>query len=151
GGKELVDLLRGMDAVIAGNDSYSATVLRSPAAARLKIISRWGVGYDAIDVPTATRLGIVITYTPGMIDEAVADYTFALLLALVRHVPEGYVSMREGFWLPRWGNDISGKTLGILGFGRIGRAVARRARGFNLRLLAHDPSPTAEDAQTGVQ
>lgn len=140
GGEELCDRLEGMDAVLAGSECYSAGVLASPAAARLKIISRWGVGYDAIDVAAATERGIVIAYTPGLTDDAVADYAFALLLALVRRVPEGYLSMRDGFWLPRWGHDMAGKTLGILGYGRIGHAVARRARGFDLRVLAHSPS-----------
>ena len=148
-GQELMELIEGKDAVIAGNDQYSADVLQSPAAARLKIISRWGVGYDAVDVPAATQLGIVITYTPGLMDEAVADYTFALLLALARRVPEGHVSMREGLWLPQWGHDLGGKTLGILGFGRIGRAVARRAQGFDMRIIAHDPSlPTGDETQS---
>ena len=135
-----MELIEGMDGVIAGTEHYSAAVLQSSAAARLKIISRWGVGYDAIDVPAASENGIVIAYTPGMTDEAVADYAFALLLALIRRVPEGFVGMKEGLWLPRWGNDLSGKTLGIIGYGRIGHAVARRAWGFKLRLLAHDPS-----------
>lgn len=152
GGQELVDLIEGKDAVIAGTDQYSAAVLQSPAAARLKIISRWGVGYDGVDVPAATQLGIVIAFTPGLSDESVADYTFALLLALARRVPDGHVSMREGLWLPQWGHDLGGKTLGILGFGRIGRAVARRAHGFNLRVMAHDPSaPKGDEAQPTVQ
>ncbi len=150
GDAELLELLAGMDAVIAGTERYPASVLQSDAAARLKIISRWGVGYDAIDVPAAGESGIVITYTPGLTDEAVADYAFALLLALVRRVPEGCAAMRAGRWLPSWGNDLAGKTLGIVGYGRIGHAVARRAWGFNLRLLAHDPSPPSRiptDAQ----
>jgi len=152
GGHELIGLIEGKDAVIAGNDQYSAAVLQSQSAARLKIISRWGVGYDSVDVPAATQLGIVIAYTPGLSDESVADYAFALLLALARRVPDGHVSMREGLWLPQWGHDLDGKTLGILGFGRIGRAVARRAQGFNLRIIAHDPShPKTGETQPAVQ
>jgi phosphoglycerate dehydrogenase-like enzyme len=152
GGQELTGLIEGMDAVIAGNDQYSAAVLQSPAAARLRIISRWGVGYDGVDVSAATQLGIVIAYTPGLSDESVADYAFALLLALARRVADGHVSMREGLWLPQWGHDLGGKTLGILGFGRIGHAVARRAQGFNLRVIAHDPSPPKTgETQPAVQ
>jgi phosphoglycerate dehydrogenase-like enzyme len=147
----LLDLLDGADAVLAGADQYSATVLQSPAAARLKIISRWGVGYDAIDVAAATARGIVIAYTPGLTDDAVADYTFALLLALTRRVVDGCLTMREGLWLPHWGSDLAGKTIGILGFGRIGRAVAQRARGFSLRVIAHDPSLKPAEADTGVE
>jgi len=152
GGEALIHLLAGVDAVIAGGgDHYSAAVINSPLVNRLKIISRWGVGYDAIDIPAATARGIVVAFTPGMTDGAVADYTFALLLALVRRIPQGHQSMREGQWSPGWGNDMSGKNLGILGLGRIGKAVARRAFGFNLRVLAHDPHPTAALEQSGIE
>ena len=84
--EELLKLLPGMDAVLASTDKFSEAVLASSAASGLKIISRWGVGYDAIDVPAATRAGIVLAYTPGLLDEAVADFAFALLLALARRV-----------------------------------------------------------------
>jgi phosphoglycerate dehydrogenase-like enzyme len=117
-------------------------VLQSPTATRLKLISRWGVGYDSIDVLTATKLGIVVTYTPGLLDDAVADYTFALLLALARRVHEGHVIMRGGEWRATWGSDVSGKTLGIVGCGRIGQAVAQRAGAFKMRVLACDVSPS---------
>lgn len=149
--QELLDVLPGMDAVLAGVDKYTAAVLASTAASSVKIISRWGVGYDSIDIPKATELGIVVANTPGFLDEAVADYAFALLLALARRVAEGHDLMQRGQWQMVWGTDIAGKTLGILGCGRIGQAVARRAAGFNLRLLGHDirPNPAAE--QLGVQ
>jgi glyoxylate reductase len=150
-GRELLGLLDSADAVLAGMDQYSAAVFDSPEAARLKIISRWGVGYDAVDLRAATERGIVVTYTPGMTDEAVADYTFALLLAMARRVVEGNLSLRDGLWLLHWGHDLNGKTLGILGFGRIGGAVAKRARGFGLRLLAHDPHPRPAVADGDVQ
>ncbi len=150
-GDELIRLLDGMDAVVAGNDHYSAAYLASPAAANLKIISRWGVGYDAVDVPAATAAGIIVAYTPGFTDEAVADLTLGLLLSIARHIPAGHTSMREGLWLPKWGVDVPGKTLGILGYGRIGSAVARRARGFNMRLIAHSPRQRPEAAAAGVQ
>jgi phosphoglycerate dehydrogenase-like enzyme len=148
---DLLNLLNGIDAVVASVDPYNSAVLQAPAAARLKIISRWGVGYDSIDVLTATRLGIVVTYTPGMLDDAVADYTFALLLALARRVHEGHLTMHNGEWRVAWGSDVSGKSLGIVGCGRIGQAVARRAKGFNLRLLAYDTSPNATAHELGVK
>jgi phosphoglycerate dehydrogenase-like enzyme len=148
---ELTQLLQNMDAVLAGTEPYSATVLKSPAAARLKIISRWGVGFDTIDVSSATDLGIAVAFTPGLTDDAVADYTFALMLALARRVVESHISVRDGIWLPRWGNDLAGKTLGIVGFGRIGRAVARRAQGFHLRILAHEPTAKLGDIRDGMQ
>jgi D-3-phosphoglycerate dehydrogenase len=150
-GNELLRLLDGVDAVIAGNDLYSAEALGAPAAAGLKIISRWGVGYDAVDVRAATAEGIIVAYTPGLTDGAVADLAFGLLLSLVRHIPQGHHSMREGLWLPQWGHDMAGKTLGILGYGRIGATVARRALGFDLRVIAHSPRPHPEAAAEGVE
>src|SRR6266516_921442 len=148
---ELLKLLPDVDGVLASMDRFTAAVLESSAAAKLKIISRWGVGYDAIDVATATRTGIVVAYVPGLLDEAVADFAFALLLALARRVHIGHLDMSNGVWRGVWGNDVFGKTLGILGCGRIGRAVARRATGFNLRLIAHDVRPSHEAERLGVQ
>jgi phosphoglycerate dehydrogenase-like enzyme len=138
GAKELLPLLRDQNAVLASMDRFTAAVLASPEAAQLKIISRWGVGYDAIDIPAATAQGIVVAYTPGLLSETVADFTFALLLSLARRVHIGHASMSQGKWDGVWGTDVFGKTLGILGCGRIGHAVARRATGFNMRLLAYD-------------
>ncbi len=142
-GDDLTATLGGMDAVLASLDGYSETVLSSPAASRLKIVARWGVGYDSVDVAAATRNGIVVTYTPGLLDDAVADYAFALLLALARRVHEAHVTMQRGEWKNAWGDDIAGKTLGIIGLGRIGKAVARRAAGFNMRVLAYTAHPDA--------
>ena len=148
---ELLKGLPDMDAVLASMDKFTETVITSSAAAKLKIISRWGVGYDAIDVPAATRIGIVVAYTPGLLDETVADFAFALLLALARRVHIGHLDMTAGVWRGVWGNDVFGKTLGILGCGRIGRAVARRATGFNMRLIAYDVQPNPEARQLGVK
>lgn len=148
---DLLDLIEGFDAVIAGTERYSAELFASPKAAHLKLISRWGVGYDAIDVAAATQQGVLISYTPGMTDEAVADYTFALLLGLVRNIPAGHQSMQRGQWQPQWGHDLNGKTLGILGYGRIGHAVARRAVGFGLRIIAHDPHSKLGDNPFNAQ
>jgi phosphoglycerate dehydrogenase-like enzyme len=148
---ELTPLLSEVDAVLASLDDYSATVLGSRDAKSLKIIARWGVGFDAIDIRAATHQGIVITYTPGLLDDSVADYTFALLLALARRVPEGHIAMRNGGWKIAWGNDVGGKTLGIIGLGRIGMAVARRASGFAMRLLAYNPKPKPEAEKLGVK
>ena len=145
----LIPVLTGVDAVLASLDDYSSSVLAMPALAPLKIISRWGVGYDSIDISAATRHGIVVTYTPGVLDEAVADYTFALLLSLARRVHEAHAVMQRGEWKPAWGDDVGGKTLGIIGFGRIGKAVARRASGFNMRVLTHTHHPSPDT--TGVE
>jgi phosphoglycerate dehydrogenase-like enzyme len=144
---DLVRALDGMDAVLASLDEYSAPVLSAPSAARLKIIARWGVGYDSVDLPAATRNGIVVTYTPGLLDDAVADYTFALLLSLARRVHEANAAMDRGEWKHFWGDDVGEKALGIIGLGRIGKAVARRALGFNMRVLANTPHPSPENKE----
>ena len=103
------------------------------------------------DVPAATRQGVVIAYTPGLLNDAVADYAMALLFALARRVHEGHLSMREGKWASGWGHDIGGKTLGIIGCGRIGQAVAKRASGFNMRLLGADTRPNDDAKKLGVE
>src|SRR5947209_9140610 len=147
----LQPLLEGNDAVLASMDKFTADVLNSSAAASLKMIAREGVGYDAIDVSAATRQGIIVAYTPGLMNETVADFSFALLLALARRVHIGHLTMSGGQWQAAWGNDVFGKTLGILGCGRIGQAVARRAAGFNMRLIGHDVAPSPEAEKLGIQ
>ena len=149
--EELLPQLDGVDAVLASMDKFTAAVLSSQEATALKIISRWGVGYDAIDVPAATQNGIVVAYTPGLLNDAVADYAMALLFAVARRVHEGHLTMRQGQWSSAWGHDIGGQTLGIIGCGRIGQAVAKRASGFNMRLLGHDIAPNADAEKLGVQ
>jgi phosphoglycerate dehydrogenase-like enzyme len=149
--EELQPLLAGHDAVFASMDKFTASVLGSRQAADLKIISRWGVGYDAIDIPAATASGIVVAYTPGLLNETVADFAFALLLSIARRVHVGHANMSRGEWKPAWGNDVFGKTLGIIGCGRIGQAMARRASGFNLRLLGYDIRPDPQAERIGVR
>lgn len=148
---ELQPQLKGMDAVLASMDKFTPEVLSSPEAAQLKTISRWGVGYDAIDIPTATRQGIVVAYTPGMLNETVADCAFALLLSIARRIHIGHQTMSNGIWQAAWGHDVHGKTLGLVGCGRIGMAVARRASGFNMRVIAYDIAPNAEAEKMGIQ
>ncbi|MCS1406854.1 MAG: Glyoxylate/hydroxypyruvate reductase B [Verrucomicrobia subdivision 3 bacterium] len=148
------DLLRavdGMDAVLCSPDPYTKELFGRPEAASLKIISRWGVGYDSIDVPAATEAGIVVAYTPGLLDDAVADYAFSLLLTLARHTVEVDATMKAGIWKMVWGCDIAGKTLGIIGCGRIGQAVACRARGFGMRLLCYDVFENPAVKELGVE
>lgn len=114
-------------------------------ASDLKIIANNGVGFDHIDVAAATRRGIPVTNTPGVLTDATADLAFALILATGRRVVEGDRMTREGgfkYWAPLHflGSEVSRKTLGIVGFGRIGKAVARRAAGFDMKVIYHSRS-----------
>ena len=113
------------------------------AAPRLKVVANHAVGYDNVDVEAATRRGIIVTNTPGVLTEATADLAWAALLAVVREVVPGDAMMRAGAytgWSPTLmlGADMAGKTLGVVGFGAIGRAVARRAAGFAMEVLYTD-------------
>ena len=113
-------------------------------ALRLRVISNYAVGYDNIDVAAATQRGIVVGNTPGVLTETVADFTIALMLAAGRRIVEGDKKVREGEWRT-WGpmillgQDMHNATLGIIGLGRIGTAVARRAKGFNMKIIYSDP------------
>jgi len=133
----LAAALRGHDAVLASSDAYDESLFA--ATPSLRCVSRWGVGLDCVDLAAATRAGVVVCNTPGLLDEAVADYTWALLLAVARQVPTGERVLRGGVWSVAWGHEVHGKTLGVVGCGRIGTAVARRATGFGMRVLGHDP------------
>jgi glyoxylate reductase len=110
---------------------------------KLRVAATVSVGYDNIDVPACTRHKVLATHTPGVLDETTADFAWALLMAVARRLVEGDLWMRSGTW-PGWdldqllGGDVWGKTLGIVGFGRIGRGLARRAGGFQMRVLYHD-------------
>jgi glyoxylate reductase len=106
----------------------------------LRVVANFGVGYDRIDVAACAERGVVVTNTPGVLDTAVADLAFALILATRRHVAAGDRFVRSGAWSASWSEgalaeEVTGSTLGIVGLGRIGSAVARRARGFELRVL----------------
>jgi lactate dehydrogenase-like 2-hydroxyacid dehydrogenase len=125
---------------------------------RARILANFGVGYDHIDLDCARKRGLVVTNTPGVLTEATADIAIALMLMVARRLGEGERELRRGDW-KGWapthlvGSDVSGRTLGIIGLGRIGRAVARRARqGFGMRLLSYTPRPVAasEAGELGV-
>ena len=150
-GEEMRELLAGCDAVLAGLDHYPAEVLRSEEAGGVKIISRRGVGYDRVDVSAATEAGIAVGFTPGVLDGAVGDYTWAMLLALARGVHRGHGLMAAGDWQLSFGPDVHGKTLGVIGCGRIGQAVAKRAVGFDMTVLGHDVAPSPQAEELGVQ
>ncbi len=116
------------------------------AAPKLKVIANYAVGYDNIDVEEATRRGLPVGNTPGVLTDTTADFAFAMMMAAGRRIVEGADYVRAGKWKtwgPRLltGHDIHGATLGIIGFGRIGQAVAKRAQGFDMRVLAYDVVP----------
>lgn len=129
--------LPGMQALLAGSERLAADTL--DLADSLRIIARNGVGYDKVDLEECTRRGIMVTNTPGAMADAVADLAFALLLALVRQVSVGDRFIKSGGYEVTMGEDLSAMTLGLVGCGRIGAEVVRRALGFKMRVLVCDP------------
>ncbi len=142
---ELIEALPGIDAIITGTDELTADVIKS--ADRLRTIAKHGVGTDNIDLEAARARGIVVTATPGAIHDSVADLTMALLLALARQIVPAHLSVRSGQWQGFTGIELRGKTLGIVGLGRIGKGVCQRAQAFGMRVVAHDPFPDAAFAE----
>lgn len=140
---ELAAALREADALIALLDVAVDDELLA-AAPRLRVVANHAVGYDNVDVAAATRRGIVVTNTPDVLTDATADFTFALVLAAARRLGEGELLARSGAWIG-WapdqllGQSIARRILGVIGFGRIGQAVARRAAGFAMEILYTSP------------
>ena len=133
----LIEQLQNMDAVIAATDPYSPAVFAQCPA--LKLVARCGVGIDSVSLPAATEAGVIVTNVPDAMTDAVADYCFALLLSGVRRICEGLQCMQEGGWTELRGFELTGKVLGLVGFGKIGQAVMRRAIGFGMKVIAYDP------------
>lgn len=136
----LLDRARGIDGLLCLLTDTIDSRLMDATGKTLKVVSQMAVGYDNIDVAAATSRGIPVGNTPGVVTDATADFTWALLMAAARRVVEGEKLVRSGRW-KTWGPtlllgpDVTGSTLGIVGFGRIGQAVARRAAGFKMRIL----------------
>jgi phosphoglycerate dehydrogenase-like enzyme len=146
GPREVAALAADADAAIVSTDPFDAGVFA--AAPRLRVVARVGVGTDSIDLDAATAAGVVVTTTPGANHETVADHALALVLAAIRRVTEHDASVRRGEWdragaLTPW--DMHGTTVGLVGYGAIGRAVARRLAGFGVELLVADPVAAPED------
>jgi glyoxylate reductase len=152
--EELAEAIREADGVVSFlSDAIDGSLLE--AAPRLKVIANFAVGYDNIDVQAATERGVWVTNTPDVLTEATADLTWALLLAAARRLAEGERLVRQGEfhgWSPSMllGLELSGATLGIFGFGRIGRAVARRARGFGMRVLYTSPRRAEPEVEAAL-
>ncbi|WP_426350360.1 phosphoglycerate dehydrogenase [Alloiococcus sp. CFN-8] len=135
--EELIPLLKDCDGFIAGLDNISESVINS--CNRLRVISRYGAGYDRVDIEAAKRKGIVVTNTPGVNAEAVGEHAFALILSLARRVPFLNNNTKSGQWVRSTGVELSGKTIGIVGLGAIGKVVARCSQSFNMKIIAYDP------------
>jgi phosphoglycerate dehydrogenase-like enzyme len=138
---DLLEHLPGCVASLAGSEPYTPAVIARAAAAGLKVIARAGVGYDAVDLAAATEHGVAVCYAPGTNQDAVAEHAFMLMLALVRKLREQDIEIRQGLWPRRTVGHLRGKTLGIVGLGRIGKAVARRAVPFGLNVLSTEILP----------
>jgi D-3-phosphoglycerate dehydrogenase len=147
---ELIELLPGAFATIAGGEPYTERVFA--AAPELKVVARMGVGYDKVDVPAATRHGVAICMGFGTNHQAVADHAFALMAGLANRLLPYHQEVMEGRWGGHFQPGLWRTTVGIVGLGRIGRALARRCQGFDMRILAHDAAPDAAYAnQHGIE
>jgi glyoxylate reductase len=149
---ELLQHIRGVDGLLSLlTDKIDGEVM-DEAGPQLKVISNLAVGFDNIDVNAATARKIPVGNTPDVLTDATADFAFALMMAVARRIPEAERYVHEGKW-KTWGPmtllgvDLKGATLGLIGFGRIGQAMARRAAGFDMRVIYCDPSETKPDAE----
>ena len=133
---ELKPLVAEVEAILVGMDEVTAEVIA--AARRLRVIAKFGVGIDNIDVAAATRAGVAVTITPGANKEAVAELALGLMLALLRRLPYHDAQVRRGDWSRQTGSELQGKTVGIIGMGQIGKEVATRLEAFRVNLLAYD-------------
>jgi glyoxylate reductase len=151
--EELLERVRGAAALITMLEDRVDAELMDAAGPGLKVIAQYAVGLDNVDLEAARERGIVVTHTPGVLTDATADLAFALLAAAARRVVEGHDYVRRGEW-KTWhpelllGPELHGATVGVVGFGRIGQAFARRARGFDMKVLytSRHPKPAAEAA-----
>lgn len=141
----MLERVQGTDGIISLLTDKIDAEMMDTAGPQLKVISNYAVGFDNIDIAAATQRGIAVGNTPGVLTGATADFTFTLLMAAARRLVEAERYARAGRW-KTWGPsillgiDLTGATLGLIGFGRIGQAVARRAAGFDMRVLFHDPT-----------
>lgn len=133
---EMKEILQGIDGAIVSIDPFTPQVF--DAARQLKVVSRTGVGYDAINVPAATEHGVAVCITPGTNNVAVAEFAFAFMIASARKLIQNHGEVLKGGWTRHQGTDLAGSTLGIVGLGSIGKELARRARAFDMRVLAYD-------------
>ena len=134
---EMLKLVGSFDGIVCGDDAFTRPVLQK-CLPRLKVLSKYGIGVDKIDLAAATDLGIPVTYCPGVNHVTVAEHTFGLLLALTRLIPQQDAIVKMGEWKRSTGRELAGKTFGILGLGRLGKEVAKRAVAFEMKVCAFD-------------
>lgn len=146
--EKLADAISDADALIVGVEKITKKVLNE--AQKLKVIAKHGAGVDNIDLMATGEKGIPVAFAPGANRHAVADLAFGLILSLARKIPNSYLSLSEGSWPRVVGVELYEKTLGVVGAGRIGKEVIRRARGFDMKILAFDPYQDAELIHYGV-
>jgi D-3-phosphoglycerate dehydrogenase len=147
---EMIPLVGDVEAALVGNDAVTQRVIA--AGPRLKVISKHGVGVDNVDVAAATRAGVVVTNTPGANQVAVAELAVALIMALTRKLAYHDTVVKSGGWSRIIGTELEGKTVGLVGLGRIGKEVVLRLKGFRVKFLAHDVyQDTAFAAEHGVR
>src|SRR5579862_1570764 len=164
-GVELLKAQQGWDVVVSNPKEYAqhlaiadALLVRSAVqvtkdvlakAPKLRVIGRAGVGVDNVDLDAATAAGVLVMNTPGGNAVSVAEHTLALMLAMARYIPQATASTKSGKWEKKkfLGSELRGKTLGIVGLGSIGREVVKRARAFEMRVVAHDPYVTSQIAK----
>ena len=150
---ELLQHARGMDGLLCLLTDRIDGEVMDTAGSQLKVISNHAVGFDNIDVPAATTRKLPVGNTPDVLTDATADFAFALMMAVARRIPEAERYVHDGKW-KTWGPmtllgvDLQGATLGLIGFGRIGKAVARRATGFDMRVIYYDPKEKKYDPDT---
>jgi D-3-phosphoglycerate dehydrogenase len=135
---QMIDLVGDVDGLICGDDSITRAVINK-ALPRLKIVSKYGIGVDKIDLESARELGVPVTYTPGVNEVTVAEHVFGLMICMARHISQEDDSVKKGQWKRITGHELWGKNIGIIGMGRIGKQVARRALAFEMKVLGCDP------------
>jgi D-3-phosphoglycerate dehydrogenase len=135
---QMVDLVGDVDGIICGDDAITRRVIEK-ALPRLKVVSKYGIGVDRIDLEAARERGLTVTYTPGVNEVTVAEHVFGLTISLARNIPQENRLVKEGQWKRITGHELWGKTIGIIGMGRIGKQVAKRALAFEMKVLGCDP------------
>ncbi len=134
----MLELAGDFDAFLCGDDAITRAVIEK-SLPRLKVISKYGIGLDKIDIPATKELKIPVLFTPGVNHTTVAEHTFGLLIGITKHIVTTAAAARNGEWLRLTGHEIFDKTMGIIGLGRIGKEVAIRARAFGMPVIAYDP------------